>query len=406
MRKAKTRTGMGPLPSIYFSEAFPLSYREIGSAFTICVNNAVGSALTLTFPELLHRIGPTGAFCFYAGLNLLAFVVIFFLIPETKWVHLHIGQKARSNYSLLVPGNGHLKSLTISLESPHVAMLHIRSVHGYLGLNEDFAKIKCHSWKNHDPQGRQSRVRFVGVDVTECSCLHNLIIKAVLSPNEPVFVNFGVAFPHVLSNDANENQYSRLFGAENTMYSRNVYSGATHSLTGGFRSAWVGREIIRSSKKPSPGQQLRISALSPATRRRTEITSLDSRLSSLTQKTWKKRPQQQMQVINQLGFCHVIDVLYQADLDRLERFRSSLVLAALVIHSKWNEVGGRQLQEGGSNAPRDNAVVDNQQTLNGVETWFYKKTYEYECGLGPGSASDCPRKWLIRLDKRLTPAEC
>ncbi|KXH60804.1 hypothetical protein CSAL01_06945 [Colletotrichum salicis] len=76
--------GMGPLPSIYFSEAFPRSHREIGSAFTICVNNAVGSALTLTFPELLHKIGPTGSFCFYAGLNLLAFIVIFFLIPETK----------------------------------------------------------------------------------------------------------------------------------------------------------------------------------------------------------------------------------------------------------------------------------------------------------------------------------
>ncbi|WQF82747.1 Putative major facilitator, sugar transporter, major facilitator superfamily [Colletotrichum destructivum] len=76
--------GIGPLPSIYFSEAFPLSHREIGSAFTICVNNAIGSALTLTFPELLHRIGPTRAFGLYAGLNMLAFVVIFFLIPETK----------------------------------------------------------------------------------------------------------------------------------------------------------------------------------------------------------------------------------------------------------------------------------------------------------------------------------
>ncbi|KAI8193853.1 hypothetical protein KHU50_012227 [Colletotrichum sp. SAR 10_65] len=76
--------GIGPLPSIYFSEAFPLSHREIGSAFTICVNNAVGSALTLSFPELLHKIGPTGAFCFYAGLNVLAFFVIFFIIPETK----------------------------------------------------------------------------------------------------------------------------------------------------------------------------------------------------------------------------------------------------------------------------------------------------------------------------------
>lgn len=85
--------GIGPLPSIYFSEAFPLSHREIGSAFTICVNNAVGSALTLSFPELLHKIGPTGAFCFYAGLNLLAFIVIFFIIPETKQVTVRLSSR-------------------------------------------------------------------------------------------------------------------------------------------------------------------------------------------------------------------------------------------------------------------------------------------------------------------------
>lgn len=76
--------GMGPMPSIYFSESFPLSHREIGGAFTICVNNAVGSALSLTFPALLDRLGPTGAFGLYAGLNMLAFIVIFFIIPETK----------------------------------------------------------------------------------------------------------------------------------------------------------------------------------------------------------------------------------------------------------------------------------------------------------------------------------
>ncbi|KAF4124106.1 Sugar (and other) transporter [Geosmithia morbida] len=75
--------GMGPLPSIYFSEAFPLSHRELGAGFTICVNNAVGSALSLTFPSLLAKTGPTGAFGFYAGLNLLAFFVIFFIVPET-----------------------------------------------------------------------------------------------------------------------------------------------------------------------------------------------------------------------------------------------------------------------------------------------------------------------------------
>ena len=68
------------MPSIYFSEAFPLSHREIGAAFTICVNNAVGSALSLTFPSLLARIGATGAFGFYAGLNVLAWIVIFFIV--------------------------------------------------------------------------------------------------------------------------------------------------------------------------------------------------------------------------------------------------------------------------------------------------------------------------------------
>lgn len=76
--------GIGPIPSIYFSEAFPLSHREIGGAFTICVNNAVGSALSLTFPSLLAKITPTGAFCFYAGLNILAFVLILLLVPETR----------------------------------------------------------------------------------------------------------------------------------------------------------------------------------------------------------------------------------------------------------------------------------------------------------------------------------
>ena len=52
--------GIGPIPSIYFSEAFPLSHRELGAAFTICINNSVGSALSLTFPSLLKKTTPTG----------------------------------------------------------------------------------------------------------------------------------------------------------------------------------------------------------------------------------------------------------------------------------------------------------------------------------------------------------
>lgn len=33
---------------------------------------------------MLKKLGPTGAFCFYGGTNLLATVLIFFFIPETS----------------------------------------------------------------------------------------------------------------------------------------------------------------------------------------------------------------------------------------------------------------------------------------------------------------------------------
>src|SRR5262245_45936628 len=80
--------GIGPVPFVYAAECFPLSHREIGVAFCVVWNNTIGSILGLTFPSLLRGITPTGAFGFYAGLNMLAFVVIFFALPETKYERL------------------------------------------------------------------------------------------------------------------------------------------------------------------------------------------------------------------------------------------------------------------------------------------------------------------------------
>ncbi|KAL2213942.1 hypothetical protein CC79DRAFT_1339158 [Sarocladium strictum] len=76
--------GIGPVPFVYASECFPLSHREIGVALCVTWNNAVGSILGLTFPVMLRSFTPTGAFGFYAGLNIIAFFVIFFCLPETK----------------------------------------------------------------------------------------------------------------------------------------------------------------------------------------------------------------------------------------------------------------------------------------------------------------------------------
>lgn len=76
--------GEGPVPFTYSAEVFPLTHREMGMSWAVATNLFWASVLSLTFPRLLGALGPTGAFGFYAGLNMVAFVMIFFLMPETK----------------------------------------------------------------------------------------------------------------------------------------------------------------------------------------------------------------------------------------------------------------------------------------------------------------------------------
>lgn len=76
--------GMGPVPAVYASECFPLSHRELGMSWAIFVNNFFSTILSLTFPSMLAKMGSTGAICFYGGTNVLATVVTFFTLPETR----------------------------------------------------------------------------------------------------------------------------------------------------------------------------------------------------------------------------------------------------------------------------------------------------------------------------------
>ncbi|KAI0179707.1 hypothetical protein GGR52DRAFT_578273 [Hypoxylon sp. FL1284] len=96
--------GIGPMPFIYLSEAFPLSHREIGGAFTICVNNAIGSALSISFPALFVGVKGPPAFSLYAGLNLVSFIGIFLIVPETKQRTLE-----ELDYIFSVPTRKHIK---------------------------------------------------------------------------------------------------------------------------------------------------------------------------------------------------------------------------------------------------------------------------------------------------------
>ena len=53
-------------------------------SFAIATTTFWATVLGLTFPRMLAAFGPQGAFGFYAGLNVMAFVMIFFFVPETK----------------------------------------------------------------------------------------------------------------------------------------------------------------------------------------------------------------------------------------------------------------------------------------------------------------------------------
>jgi MFS family permease len=76
--------GEGPVPFTYSAEVFPLSHREVGMGFAVATCLFWAAVLSMTFPLILARFTPAGAFGFYAGVNVCALILIFLFVPETK----------------------------------------------------------------------------------------------------------------------------------------------------------------------------------------------------------------------------------------------------------------------------------------------------------------------------------
>lgn len=96
--------GEGPCAFVYSAEVFPLSHREIGMSWAVATNNFWAAVLSLTFPRMLRAFGPTGSFGFYAGLNVIALLLIFSFLPETKERSLE-----ELDYVFAVPTRQHAK---------------------------------------------------------------------------------------------------------------------------------------------------------------------------------------------------------------------------------------------------------------------------------------------------------
>jgi len=80
--------GEGPVAFQYSAEVFPTIQREQGMAWAVCINNTFAGILGLTFPRMQTVMTATGAFGFYAGLNLIAWFMIFCFVRETKQLTL------------------------------------------------------------------------------------------------------------------------------------------------------------------------------------------------------------------------------------------------------------------------------------------------------------------------------
>jgi sugar porter (SP) family MFS transporter len=76
--------GEGPVPFTYSAEVFPLSHRELGMAWSVATCLGWAAVVSITFPLMLASLGTRGVMFFYSGFNLVALVIIFLWLPETK----------------------------------------------------------------------------------------------------------------------------------------------------------------------------------------------------------------------------------------------------------------------------------------------------------------------------------
>lgn len=111
--------GEGPVPFTYSAEVFPLSHREVGMAWAVATCLFWAAVLSITFPRLLLAFTPLGAFCFYAGLNVTALVMIFFWVPETKQRTLE-----ELDYVFAVPTRKHM-SYQLTKALPYFIKRHV-----------------------------------------------------------------------------------------------------------------------------------------------------------------------------------------------------------------------------------------------------------------------------------------
>ncbi|KAG0300912.1 myo-inositol transporter [Linnemannia gamsii] len=80
--------GLGNAPWLIQSELFPLDIRGKATGMATACNFAGNLVISLTFLTLTQRITATGTFWLYAGILVIAWLFVYFLVPETAGLNL------------------------------------------------------------------------------------------------------------------------------------------------------------------------------------------------------------------------------------------------------------------------------------------------------------------------------
>ncbi|KAK3432200.1 inositol transporter 4 [Eucalyptus grandis] len=85
--------GMGTVPWIVNSEIYPLRYRGTGGGIAAVANWSSNLVVSQTFLTLTEALGSAGIFLLFAGFSFLGLIAIYFLVPETKGLHIEEVEK-------------------------------------------------------------------------------------------------------------------------------------------------------------------------------------------------------------------------------------------------------------------------------------------------------------------------
>jgi sugar porter (SP) family MFS transporter len=76
--------GEGPVPFTYSAEAYPLYIRAMGMSVATATTWLFNFVLAVTWPSLQTAFTPQGALGWYAGWNVIGFILVLLFLPETK----------------------------------------------------------------------------------------------------------------------------------------------------------------------------------------------------------------------------------------------------------------------------------------------------------------------------------